>query len=652
MKRLLSKAFPYLLVALSVAAMGIMLLRRWGEVLVRVEELSLFLPTRLFYETSCKYPGGTLTWLAALMTQYFQQPGLGVLLLCVAWLLTAALLCCAFRLRGARVLFALLPLLAIETALVQSGYWIYHSKLQGWAWVPTLGVLVSLLLQPPAKHTRGWWRCLYIAVVAGAGYPLMGAWSFLAVLLLGLKRYPNASRGQQITYACLAVALVLIVPQLYYQWAYTQVMRTEVYRAAMPCMSLAQTDFPEFRLAYYALALSFLPPLVFSWMRPMRRRQALAWAAAVVLVCLGGWGLLSRWYMDTNFLKEARMMNCIERMDWEGVLRAMRDNTIGEQMPPSRLMVMEKNLALFRLGRAGDEMFRYPEGSEQYCLCGYHCTVTKAEGRDTVVHLPLDKHFSHQVSPIHITQVGGKMLYYFYGKEQFCYRWCMEDGVEYGWNANVLKYMAKSSLVSKEWEVARKYLRLLEMTRNHKAWARHYEQYLGRPELMAEDEEFKPIMPMSVFTDRLDGDKTLVELYLLRTFSSGQGADPYYQEMTLICAMLMKDISLFWPRFHQYIGMHQTEDGFRVPTHYQEAAYLYSMLEPQRESELWPGLTNAQALEKIPFDPNVKQRYQDFMNFNTQCGSMTDEQKKRAFYPQFGDTFFYFYFLERDQKTN
>jgi len=48
----------------------------------------------------------------------------------------------------------------------------------------------------------------------------------------------------------------------------------------------------------------------------------------------------------------------------------------------------------------------------------------------------------------------------------------------------------------------------------------------------------------------------------------------------------------------------------------------------------------------------VKETYQQFMDFNTQCGSMTEDQKKIAFRPQFGDTFYYFYFLVRNQKTN
>lgn len=79
---------------------------------------------------------------------------------------------------------------------------------------------------------------------------------------------------------------------------------------------------------------------------------------------------------------------------------------------------------------------------------------------------------------------------------------------------------------------------------------------------------------------------------------------------------------------------------------------MYSMLEPQRPSQMWPGITNAEALTHMPFDESIKQSYQQFMDFNTQCGSMSEEQKKIAFRPQFGDTFYYFYFLVRNQKTN
>lgn len=647
------KKLSYLLAPLCSLLMGVAYLYlRESEVLFRMQELSLFLPTKHFLRTSLIYPGGLLTWASAFMTQFFHHPLLGVSLLALAWIFILGLTAVIFRLRKARLLLAALPQMALLAALVQTGYWIYCTKLQGYPWVPTLGILFSLLLLLPTLYNRirgnAWLRLAYMSLVALAGYPLMGAWGFLPVAVMGFMRYEGDRRIMRLTLALCAIALIGLVPELYYQWTYTQVEHKQIYLAAMPCFQYGASDLHEFRYAYYALALSFALLVLQTWIKPVG--QSLTALIGLVLMGAGIAGVKARWYSDTNFHKEIAMQNAIERLDWEGALKTMRSADMGKQMPPTRLMVMLKNLALFRLGRIGDEMFRYPEGAERYCLCGRHITTIATPQGDSLTHQ--DNSADHIVCPVRITQSGGKMLYYFYGKEQFSYRWCMEDGVEFGWNVNVLKYMVKTSLVTEDWNVASKYINLLKQTRYHKAWAEHYEQFLHRRKLMEHDPEFASILPMANFPNRLDGDMTLVEMYLLRTFSTGMGADPYYQEMTLVCSMIMKDINLFWPRFQRYVVMHQNDAGFRVPTHYQEAAYLFSMLEPQRESAMWPGFTNAQAAEKIPFDPSVKQRYADFMQFNAQCGNMSEAQKKQAFLPRFGDTFYYFYFLVRNQKTN
>lgn len=625
---------PLLLLA-ALLAMGGCVLRTESEVLFRMQELSLFLPTKHFLQVSTIYPGGILTWLAAFMTQFFFHPVLGMGLMLVAWAIIMAMSCRLFRLRGVWQWLSLLTPLALTACLVQTGYWIYYMKLQGYPWVPTLGVLFSLAaaLIHGAIPNR-WGKLAWLLLFGIAGYPLMGAWSFLGVGLMtltdvrrNLNHETKADTPRFLSYASvpLAILLIAVVPQVYVQWCYGQVQYDTAYFAAMPSFQYGKTDCPEYRYAYYALAASFLVYFLASLrMVADAKKRWLPVAVIIMLLAAGVWGVNKRWERDTNFHKEVAMTNAIHRLDWEEVLRIMVDPEVGAPMPPTRVMVMMKNLALFRLGRAGNEMFRYPEGAEQ----------------------------QHAPWQVRMTQVGGKLLYYHYGKAGFCYRWCMEDGVEFGWSVDVLKYMTKTSLLTHDWKVAKKYIDLLKQTRYHREWAEKYETFIGHPERMEADEEMQPIVPMSQFPDRLDGDNTLVEMYLLKTFSGGFGADPYYQEMTLICSLIMKDIELFWPRFHQYLNMHQQEPGFRVPTHYQEAAYLYSMLEPQRPSQLWPGLTNAEALQRLPFDQSVKESYKNFMDFNTQCGSMTDEQKKVAFRPQYGNTFYYFYFLMRNQKTN
>lgn len=624
----LTKFIVPLFMVVALVTMGLLVLHTESQVLFRMQELSLWLPTRHFYETSIIYPGGTLTWSAAMMTQFFFHPWLGISLMLLCWGLTMVLLCYQFHLRGPWRLLTLLVPLALLACLVQTGYWIYYQKLQGHVWVPTLGVLFSAFLA--IIHLllpRRWMKVCWFLLVGLLGYPLMGAWWALALALMIVPRHLRMERSEAVNVA-LAIAFVTIVPPIMVQQFYGQVEMKQAYLAAMPCFQFGDMDCSIYRYSYYALALAFvvcaLPGLIYRNSEATYKELRLSWLLSIAFIGLACFGVSNRWYRDTNFHKEVAMNNAIERLDWEDVLRIMLSQEMGDPMPPTRVMVMMKNLALFRLGRAGDDMFRYPEGSEQ------------------------------QNAPwkVRMTQVGGKLLYYQYGKAGFSYRWCMEDGVEFGWSVDVLKYMTKNSLITHDWEVARKYIDLLKKTLYHRQWAERYEALIGHPERMAEDPEMKPIIPMADFGDRLDGDNTLVELYLLRTFSSGFGADPGYQEMTLICALIMKDIELFWPRFHQYINMHQKEEGFRVPRYYQEAAYLYSMLEPQRPSELWPGLTNADAAKRIPFDAQVKQTYEQFMNFNNQCGSMSEEQKAIAFRPQFGDTFYYFYFLVRNQKTN
>ena len=238
---------------------------------------------------------------------------------------------------------------------------------------------------------------------------------------------------------------------------------------------------------------------------------------------------------------------------------------------------------------------------------------------------------------MHISQVNGKSLYYHYGLENFCYRWCVEQGVEVGWNIDGLRLMVKSSLLNGDYDVARKYLGLLGQTRHHRAWARRYSEFLGQPKKIADDAELGLIRRLMDRHDRLDTDRMQVEVYLLDYFAqSGHSSDPLRQELNLLCAMLTRDIPTFWPRFFDYVQTH-AQSG--IPRHYQEAAFLYGQLEKTVDTS------------QMPFDPEVRQTYEDFMRFNDQCGAMTLEQKKAAFRPRFGHTFYYYYFLVRGLKT-
>lgn len=634
------RILPPLIILIGLIFAGTKLLSLESEVLFKSQEFNLWIADDTFYQMFSIYPGGWLSWASSYMTDFFFNPATGVWLLMGAWAIISAMLALLFNLRGWKVLLVAIVPMMLLACLTQTGYWLYYQKLHGQLWLPTIGVGINVLFALLVNKTTDYsqklladklrfasiiFKAVCMIGFAWFGYQALGAWSFLGLLLMATPKKIQFSKATlpSLAWVALAVALIFIVPKMAYQWVYEQTRIDEIYRAGMPCFHYGTSDISVYRTAYYMLALSFLPMmLIGSVPEGLWKKKGCKVLGGILLIALIGSSckfVSARWCHDKNFHAEIAMSNAMNRQDWEGVANIMR-GCASDTISPTRAMVMMKNLALTRLGRAGDEMFDYPEGSRMQ---------NAEEGAE-------------YNWAIRLSMIAGKRLYYNYGKLNYCYRWCMEDAVEFGWHVEELKMMALCCMLKGEDRVARKYFSILKQTRNHKEWAEHYEALLGQPDKIKQDPEFTPICYLKEYGDRLDGDNTLIELYLLKTFAHGHGADPYYQEMTLICAMLMKDIQLFWPRFMEYATMHSKEENFHMPRHFQEAAYLYGHLE------------NDVDISHMPFDQSVKDSYDQFMAFNKRRDivNLSDEQKVPLFKPQFGNTFYYFYFLVRNQKTN
>ncbi|MBQ7180677.1 MAG: hypothetical protein IJR87_05225 [Bacteroidaceae bacterium] len=598
------------LTGLAVLLTAIYLTLREGDVLCRAQELSLFLPTRQFYADMCIYPGGTLSWLGCLATQCFCQKAWTIVVLFLTWWACQGIAARIFRLGSGWSMLTLLIPIALAACMTQTGYWLYYQKLDGHMMVPALGVMLALLaawLYRALPERRGV-NYVWMAAWGCAGYPLLGAYSFLGTALMMCPCGWNRRNwvGRTTLPLLLGILLIWLIPQIACRHLYSQVNPSQIYRAAMPTFGIADADYPQYRLPYYALFASPLPAMLASQISERwRKRWQAGLTTSILLLGAALWGLGRVWYTDINFHKEVRMALAIERQDWESVLRIARESPATE---PTRVIVMNKNLALFRLGRAGDEMCHYAN-----------------EG--ALPNAPWMVRSSH---------VSGRQLFYQYGRLNGCYRWCMEDGVERGWSVETLQLMTKASLLAGDLEVARKYLNLLKKTWLHRQWAERYEVFLLHPERIAEDVEMGFIAHLMPAANRLDGDQSVVEQYLLDSFIGEQKDDTCHQELTLLCALQVKDIGLFWPRFFEYARRHP---GEHIPTHYQEAAYLYGHLEQTVD------------ISRMPFDDSVRKTYADFMAFNERCGNMSLEQKKAAFRPTFGHTFYYFYFLVRDIQT-
>ena len=641
MKNRLKLLSPVLVVA-SLVIIASCLLIYERETLWKVQEMNLFLDTPLFLKQQMVTSGWLLTWLGCWFTEFFYVPWLGVTLLTLWWAVLLLVLWRAFRIPVQWLAVLLIPLAAIVIMNVDVGYWVYYLKLRGHFFAATIGTTLAVsavwlfriitkvtnlsplssflsplspILPPPSSLLSP----LYIFLATGLLYPLIGFYGLLAALLMGVLGLGGVgvlgcggtSLTSRIVTLVVAVLSIVFWPLLCYNYVFCQTGIAHIWWTGLPLFTVDR-DLPNYYIPYYVLVASLLLLALMYGKWPSLKHQPSSLKHQpssikhltsyillhAVIVVAAVFCVHHFWYKDYNFHKELRMQQCLEQQDWEGVLAQEQY----DDEEPTRAIIMMRNLALFRLGRQGDEMYRYKDGSKP-------C--------DTPV-------------PIRMMQVAGYSMYYNYGLANFCHRWCLEQGVEFGFRAEYLKYMMRCALVNGEWQEARKYVALLKHTRYHKAWAERYERFIGHPDKLKADAEFSPICHLMTSDDVLGSDQMLAEDFIMRRFLRSTSDDPLYKEQSLLAALWVKDIPTFWTRFSDYVRSHP---GIHIPTHYQEAAYLYGHLQEGVD------------ISHMPFDAQVKQDYEAFMDLANNATSTSEDEMRPIFYQRFGHTFYYNYFF-------
>lgn len=611
MNKIMKIHFKKLPVAVAVVLLLVVagvLLTYERDYLWKVQELNLFLNTSLFFKQQMIVPGGMLMYLGQFFTQFFYHPWLGVSMLCGWWVLLAWLLAKAFRLPAHWLVLTVVPIALLLLANVTMDYWVYYLKLRGWFFIPTLGVVLAVALTWAFRSlpSKFFLRQVLVVLTPALFYPLAGFYALLAVALMAVLtwRLDDMGKGMKAATTLLALLSAVAFPLLYYRFVFYQTNIDDIYVAVLPVFAIAES-YPNYYIPYYLLVAVLLLMAVCyrSGQQPEPKKPALQLMlqmGVLLVVSVATWHF---WYKDYNFHKELRMSHYMEELDWNGIVReaAQLDDE------PTRAIVMMKNLALFRLGRQGDEMYHYRTGAKP----------------------------SATPIPVNMAQVVGRAIYFHYGQLNYCYRWCLEDGVEHGWCTEYYKYLTRCAMMNGEEQVALKYINILRSSLYGRAWADRQASFIGHRDAMKKDPEYGPVFPVMGYDDLLTSDNGLVEYFLMRHFAYGDSNDPVLQELTLLGSLWMKDIQLFWPHFFHYAELHK---GQHIPRHYQEAALLYGNLEHTVD------------ISRMPFDREVVQDYQEFMALAKRCAGMSEEQMKPIFYPRFGGTFYYEYFLIRNQK--
>lgn len=592
------KLQPIALWLATLIAVAAVLLVFEADLLWKVQQHNVFLNTSLFFQQMMAVPGGMLSYLATYCTQHFYHPWQGVLLLCCWWLLLMWLTKRTFNIPDKWTVLTVIPVAILLVANMDLGYWVYFIKLPGYFYVATIGTTAATALLWGFRKLpeNKWLRASFIVLVAIVGYPLMGVYALAAIVLMAVLAWRQSAT---------ALLSIIAIPLLYYRFVYCSTNVIDIYRTAIPVFAIAE-DYPAYYIPYYVLAVNFLVMAIVYRFKRQEQQAKTSWLTIYVLpvatFCVIAGIVYHFWYKDANFHHELSMQRSIEQADWEGVVKEGTKQD-GE---PTRAIVMMHNLALSRLGRQCDEMYSFPKGSKR----------------------------SNSPLPVFMSHVAGRMMLYQYGDMNECHRVCMEEGVEYGWNVEQLKDLARCATFNKEPQAARKFLDILRQTSYYGDWADHMETLLNDSTLLAKDEETGPIKRMMHYTDRLDAVEGYVEKSLMNALADTDADDLYFQEQAVLGAMWTRDPSLFWPRFDHYVQLNG-EDKM-PPRIFQEAAWLFANIEGQEGLDEWV------------LEPGVKESFNGFMRLLQQYKTAPTPSNRMYIYNYFGTTYYFEYFFLRD----
>ena len=587
----------------ALLAVAIVLLTYESHLLWKVQEKNLFLCSLLFFKEQLVVPGGMLTWLGTFFTQFLYLPWLGVLMLCGWWWLLMWLIKRTFRITNRWSILMLIPVALLLLTNMDMGYWIYMLKLRGHFFISTIGTtaVVALLWVFRCLPDKYLYRATYIFVVCALGYPLLGIYGLAAALLMSVWSWRlSSTRTVAVILSVVAVLSIIAIPLFCYRYIYYQINLANIFWAELPLFYITE-EYPAYYIPYYLLALFFVILAVTyrpdrQSVKPMKKLYYLLCQGVIAVLVVAG--VYQFWMKDENFHRELAMQHRISKCDWTGVL----EEAVTQKDEPTRAIVMMRNLALSRLGRQGNEMFLYKNGSKEYAA-------------PFVMRLML---------------VAGPLIYYQYGMLNYCNRLCMEMGVEFGFRTEDYQLLVNCALLENDQPLARKYLGILKQTIFYRDWVEQAETLLGHPDLIAKDTEREPITHMLHYKNVLSGDQGYTESFLMKQLARSTYADdPIFQEQCLLATLWTKDIKQFWQRFNDYIKLHPQGP---MPRYYQEAAYLYSMEDDRTD------------VSRLPFDAIIKDSFERFATSLSNYDGLDVEIARKELYPFFGDTYYYDYY--------
>ena len=498
--------------------------------LIYQEEIQLFLFDKVYLRDILAKPGSLSEYIGAFLTQFFLFPFAGALIVTLSGFSLYWISGYIFRKNGFNgILWEMIPVLIL--ACLHS-YHIYSIAY-------TVGLIISLMYFAFCLSVEnGKLRFIIVLIGWPILYCITGGYSLLSALLCFIHELFFRRTRSGLIIALLIPALALTVPYLatkilYYvkdglAWTYflPLFIGTPYKYILILCM------------IYYPLIL-----IIAKGWHTFSKREVLVplwnWKNIVtgLLVVVSLSGLIYKYFYDRKTEVLLAIDHYIQNSDWEQALK------LSASSPERNRMIMHfTNLALYKTGRMGDELFHFPQSGSAGLWLDWE--------QDWIIAF-----------------FGGEIYYQLtYNSE--AYRWAFEAMVAKGPNPRSLKRLVLTSLIDDNTALAGKYLKVLEKTLFYRTWAQPYLSYVNHPELMNENKEISEKRHFRIYTDFISSDNFGVRLpQLLADHPDNRMVFEYFMASLL----LDKNLEGFATNIYRV-----KELGYKtLPIHYEEAIIAY-----------------------------------------------------------------------------
>ena len=512
----LSKYGPWLLTVAFGLAVFLFWTFRYPFALTYQEQLQLFLFDGDFFCDRMAEPGGFARYIAEFLVQFYNGAAIGAAIIALLYMLAQRLTWRLMRSKSeGSYPLSFLPVLMLWYAMGDESVMLTYTV----ALVIALGVMVAL------RKWIGWITAIILIPVL---YWLIGP----MVLLVALLMLPWTLMVAALIYA---LALMLLSAH-FLPFPMLRVM-----------LGISYYRFPE-TLPYVLMAI----PVVVALLVWLSRKDYLKWVPAVpaivVLLILGAF-----------FIPRGFNAKKYELIEYDHLVRVQNWNAIiakaEKQMPDLPMSVSATNLALGMTNQLGDRAFDfYQRGSEGL--------------------LPkFERNFA-------TTQLTGE-IYFWLGLVNTAQRFAfeaMEAIPNYNKSARVVKRLAETNLINGQYDVARKYLRMLEKTIFYRPWAQRTMAILGNEKAINAHPVYGTLRQYRLQEDFLFSDRELDKIcgQLFVHNPQNQMAAQYL----VMLPLLDNDM----PRFMQYVQVVQNKINYN-PRHCQEGiafAFMQQRQQPPR----------------------------------------------------------------------